>query len=765
MTHDKEPDFLPTVIKTAAEVFISLSEDFFFIMDSKGKIVEENQSFIQVFGKLSYHHDLQLINFLIEDHQSEFRDCLTDFSNDLMSQRQLDLCFRVSASEKLWLSLRMVKKQELIFCVGRDISNFKEKDKEVAKLLQAEQQLSEELTAQNEELERSIQMAEEARETIRLKEQRISSIYNQTPALLIATDMNGVIMEVSDYFLTHLKIDKTQLIGHSYVELVSDRYKKAVLDQLLHQNSNSHHTLEVALGINERNIPMVLSIATERQKRKNIGFLIVHTDISERIKAEQKLSDYKNNLEAIINANRDLVLMIDGSHKIVTFNRAANTYFRRLQAKDMKVGDWISDYMPTSEHDFFDHCFESAIRKNKSLHFVREIALNEKSKRWYTIHFYPVKGADHNAPSVVLSIKDVTFVKRGEERFKELALNYSSIINQMSVGVMLYTLDFDIIRANDRFYEMLGYSEEEYRQMLTWESTHEADREKSRAMAMSLIKGEIDRYQIEKRYITKSGEPLWVLLNVAMIKNDEGEGTHLISVIQDISAQKLMEKELLYRTKELDTFVYRASHDLKGPIASITGIQQVMGMEFKENEAVMNYLNHQQKNAEKLNKILNSLLDLVTVKDRPITLRKINLKQFFTAISEEYDRPDVVSFDLTGCSSLHILTDEGTLYSIAQNLIENGIKYAKENQLAEIKISTHKKKDQIKISIADNGRGIHPNDQDRVFDMFYRACDVQQGTGLGLYIVKNAVDRLSGSILLNSYPGRGTEFVITLPAS
>jgi signal transduction histidine kinase len=112
--------------------------------------------------------------------------------------------------------------------------------------------------------------------------------------------------------------------------------------------------------------------------------------------------------------------------------------------------------------------------------------------------------------------------------------------------------------------------------------------------------------------------------------------------------------------------------------------------------------------------------------------------------------------------SVDFACDWTLLNTVLQNLIENAIKYASEHT-PYVKIRVHRKAGWLHIEVEDNGQGISPEHQPRIFDMFYRATQNAQGTGLGLYILKKSVDRLEGSIEVSSEPGVGSVFTVRLP--
>ncbi|HXH20364.1 MAG TPA: HAMP domain-containing sensor histidine kinase, partial [Chitinophagales bacterium] len=111
-----------------------------------------------------------------------------------------------------------------------------------------------------------------------------------------------------------------------------------------------------------------------------------------------------------------------------------------------------------------------------------------------------------------------------------------------------------------------------------------------------------------------------------------------------------------------------------------------------------------------------------------------------------------------------VRSNEDALRSILQNLIHNAILYRKKGERATVQISVSEAPTQIIIRVKDNGIGIPEKIQGRVFEMFFRGSNESEGSGLGLYLVKNAVTKLNGSVTMKSAEGAGTEFIVTLPA-
>jgi signal transduction histidine kinase len=218
------------------------------------------------------------------------------------------------------------------------------------------------------------------------------------------------------------------------------------------------------------------------------------------------------------------------------------------------------------------------------------------------------------------------------------------------------------------------------------------------------------------------------------------------------------------KNAELDSFFYRISHDLKGPIASMLGLSSLAKREVTD-ESARGYLDRQHVQAERLNNIVSGLIQLTKLNDAALQKEKIDFNKLIddciTSLSHlpEYRK---ITFRKEIQSDLVFHTEWTLLNAIVQNLIENGIKYSREeNPFIEIQVWSDPHV--VTIQVSDNGHGIPLEHQSKIFEMFYRATHHSRGTGLGLYILKRSVDRLSGEINIESQPGIGSTFTIRLP--
>jgi signal transduction histidine kinase len=254
-----------------------------------------------------------------------------------------------------------------------------------------------------------------------------------------------------------------------------------------------------------------------------------------------------------------------------------------------------------------------------------------------------------------------------------------------------------------------------------------------------------------------------------MLNNNIGiiENNHLIrtwGVQTDITERKKTERELIETNKELDTFFYKASHDLKGPLASIMGIVNLARLE-QDTNATQNFFDMIESSTIRLDNTLVDLIELARSRKGVSKLSEVNVSQLVNNILSSlshikgYEQSEIkVNID----PQLNLITDKVLLTSILQNLIHNAINYCKRIDPL-IKVQAKQENKNVIFEVIDNGPGIALHIRDKVFEMFYRGNPDSPGSGLGLFIVKNAVEKLQGKISYDTQEGKGTNFIVSLP--
>ena len=224
--------------------------------------------------------------------------------------------------------------------------------------------------------------------------------------------------------------------------------------------------------------------------------------------------------------------------------------------------------------------------------------------------------------------------------------------------------------------------------------------------------------------------------------------------------------ELSDRNYELDQLIYKTTHDLRSPLTSVLGLVNIMKYE-DDVKQLKEYLIHIEQKIIKLDEFVKSMLGYAKANRSKATYEKIDFDEVINSCIIELEYlPDFhkVKQHFLVSKDVNYFGDSLRLKLIFANIISNAYKYLNpytETNYLQIKVES--KENSINISFKDNGIGIKADYLDKIFDMFFRAADYSQGSGLGLYLVKQTIDKLNGSIKVESKPNKGTQIFISLP--
>ncbi len=227
---------------------------------------------------------------------------------------------------------------------------------------------------------------------------------------------------------------------------------------------------------------------------------------------------------------------------------------------------------------------------------------------------------------------------------------------------------------------------------------------------------------------------------------------------------KVSNKELRKTNAELDSFVYSVSHDLRAPITSVLGLLNLAQGE-KNRATLQKYLDMISKSVIQQDLFIKDILNLSRNSRLNLNRTEINFEEIVNEIFEQlrYINHLKVGKSLEIEQQKPFYSDESRIRVILNNLISNAIRHHNGRQ-PQVDISVQIKPKYAHISIRDNGIGIAKEHLNKVFKMFYRATDTNHGSGLGLYIVKETLDKLQGNIKLKSELNKGTEVYLQIPS-
>lgn len=353
-------------------------------------------------------------------------------------------------------------------------------------------------------------------------------------------------------------------------------------------------------------------------------------------------------------------------------------------------------------------------------------------------------------------------LKRSEER-------YAMALQGTRAGIYEWHVPEDRVDVSVHWRSLLGYSPSELTRMSLeafLKMVHPDDLARTSSEIQYVLKNQIP-YQNEVRLRMKDGSYRW-FQDSGIGKSDAQGNLHVvIGSIIDIHERKVAEEKVLQQNellakanKELDHFVYSVSHDLRAPLSSILGLTSIypMSKTQSEKDEVVKMIGDR---ANVLDEFIREVLDYSRNSRLDLKLQPVLVWQLVDEIlaglahMEGYRSIDIrveIPSDLT------VVTDPERLKVILSNLMTNAIHYRDAGKSSFLAIRAHRSEKGWSMEVEDNGIGIKSEHLPRVFDMFYKAHDTSQGSGLGLYIANEAASRLKGRLEVSSVYAQGTTF-------
>jgi PAS domain S-box-containing protein len=366
-------------------------------------------------------------------------------------------------------------------------------------------------------------------------------------------------------------------------------------------------------------------------------------------------------------------------------------------------------------------------------------------------------------PAIQLVARDITDKKQSEAIIKRNEQLFTQLFENSPMGIVMLDENYRVLQMNQAFEDIFGYGKEEIignrlNQVIV------PDRLQTEAHDINMFTRNGDVGRLESVRMRKDGQEVPVIIyGVPVMYNERTIGIYGIYV--DITARKLVEEELQVRNLELDNFVYKVSHDLRAPLSSILGLVNLSKYDTNNDDPRM-YLNMIEDRVKQLDNFISDVLSHSKNLKMEVDISPIDIESVIRECIQDLNY-------LPNAQSIrhNIEVNGGGLYSdrwrvneILRNLISNAIKYhnpEEENPFIDIQLTIDSQWAQIVIS--DNGIGIDKDTIPKVFEMFYRATNKAEGSGIGLYIVRNAIEKLGGNIQVDSALNKGTTFTITIP--
>lgn len=348
-------------------------------------------------------------------------------------------------------------------------------------------------------------------------------------------------------------------------------------------------------------------------------------------------------------------------------------------------------------------------------------------------------------------------------------------------GIALVGLDGSFMQVNEALCRMLGYTEAELRARTFQDITHTDDLESDLDYLHECIAGMRTTYQMEKRYFRKDGNVIWVNLAVSILRAENHTPLYFISQIQDITARKKAEEELVAARDEAknasaakSAFLAAMSHEIRTPMTGVMGMLDMLGESGVTGDQ-LELIKTARSSAEMLLSIINDVLDMAKLEAGRVEIarRDFNAEHLLHTVCDMMaGRAQAKGLQFNAVLPLStriwLKGDPDRISQILFNILGNAVKFTDtgEVSLAAETRSTGSGLDFV-VKVSDTGRGIPAGKTDSIFREFERIQEEAgtrvEGTGLGLAIVSRLVNAMNGRIEVQSELGKGSCFTVTLP--
>jgi PAS domain S-box-containing protein len=386
---------------------------------------------------------------------------------------------------------------------------------------------------------------------------------------------------------------------------------------------------------------------------------------------------------------------------------------------------------------------------------------------WVQVTIIPFLDSSGNIEKHVAIRFDITKRKESNDRVKHVQNKFKYFFDKAPYAFLVTNTSGDIIDCNVTTEILSGYAKTDlvgkniYELKILSETDHDY-------FSKILKIGSKNPHKSEFQIIAKNGDKIDVeLLSHHIVF--EGD-TIVLNIVQEITNRKAILNELREKTNDLELLLYRSGHDLRAPFTSLKGLVNLIKEEAldKSTREIIDLFENVLNEGKRL---IDNLSTSSIMLNKSIIKEEIDFNQLVNKTINNLSQIegfDNINFNINISEAFKINSNLQLISSMLQNIIQNAIKYQRpvnDTHTAFVILSAYKTGTGFKICIKDNGIGINTNELDKVFNLYYRSNNTVNGTGLGLYITKNIVEQLSGTIRVKSIINEMTQFDINLPNS
>ena len=491
------------------------------------------------------------------------------------------------------------------------------------------------------------------------------------------------------------------------------------------------------------------------------------TDITERKRAELELQRNNGELEALFEVLPVGVIVAEADGELVSANDTA----REIWGGEIFDADSIQEYeqFPIYWADSGEQVPPGEMTLTRVLEGetvtepeLFEIEATDGSRRIVEAKGRPIYGDSGEVVRGVVTMSDVTERHETQRKLRESERRYRTLVESFPDGsVAMFDEDLEYTAVGGQLVDEVGVDRETRIGRPVEELYPDDIADEVIPHFEAALAGETNTFELDfhDRHLQATTLP---------VRDADGDIFAGMLVVQNVTERYEYERKLEESNERLEQFAYSASHDLQEPLRMISSYLQLIEERYGDvlDEDGEEFLEFAVDGADRMKAMIEGLLAYSRVETRGDPLEPTDLDSVLADVRTDLQlRIDETGAEIRADSLPTVVGDENQLRQVFQNLVENAIEYSGD-EAPTIHIDAERVDDRWRIDIHDEGIGIDPEDQERIFEVFQRLHTHQahEGTGIGLSLVERIVERHDGDIWVDSEPGEGTTFSFTLPA-
>ena len=644
---------------------------------------------------------------------------------------------------------------------------------------------------QNFQQARFITSQKKVEHKLSMSEEKYRAMVESSIDLLWEVNQKGVYTYVSPKIKDILGYEPSEIVGRSPFDLMHEKdiervrkeFDNAVenMDPIVAlENENIHKNGKIVL-LETNGVPII------DPEGKLKGYRGIDRDITFKKRIERSFLESEERFRQIfqnIGVGIAIYEAVDGGNDFIF--KDINPYGAQSGQKSREdhIGNSVLDVYPGVQEIGLFQVFQEVWKTGRSKKHPISQYQDGRVTLWVDNFVTKLPTGE-----VMAVYEDMTAEKSSEAALILSEERYRAVFDTAPLTFVVWDTNCQILEWNDQAERTFGWNRSEAVGKNFFDLiVPEPDRQFVEQIVNELLKGDIQKHVLNKN-ITKKGDVIWCQWDNAVLQDVEGNISAAISLGLDITDRINKDKELKeYRehledlvksrteeleakNKEMETFTYSVSHDLKAPLRGIDGYSRLLSEEYAEklDEEGLRFLANIRYSTDQMTQLIEDLLTYSRMERRDLRATQINIRALIDELILEREH-EISSKSAQVESKIpteQMICDRDSMRQIMGNLLDNAIKFTREKTRANIEIGGSEPPDAWKFWVKDNGVGFDPKYQDRIFGIFQRLHRAEDypGTGVGLALVQKAVHRMGGSIRAEGKPGEGAVFFLEIPKS